>query len=111
MGSSPASGSHDWNDACPSGVNFGVRDIADIRADLELAIARRTELWEALAEAGHDPDKSAEASRLSAKIDELWAEQRSVHARLRHGPTELIHARARAEERLERDSRRERKAA
>jgi hypothetical protein len=83
-----------------------VRTISDIKADLERAIARRAELWEALAAEGHDPDKSAEAARLTAEIEDLWAEQRALHARLRNGPAELIHARARAEERLERDSRR-----
>ena len=87
-----------------------MRTQAEIRAELEGAIARRAELWDALNE-GHDPAKSAEAARLSARIEELWAEHRAVLARRRHGPTEMIHARARAEERLERDARRQRKAA
>jgi hypothetical protein len=87
-----------------------VRTQAEIRAELEGAIARRAELWDALTE-GHDPAKSAEAARLSARIEELWAEYRNVRARLRHGPLERIHARARAEERLEREARRLRQAA
>jgi hypothetical protein len=87
-----------------------VRTLAEIRAELEDAIARRAELWQTLNE-GYDPEKSAEARRLSARIDELWAEQRAVRVRLRHGPVERIHARARAEERLERDASRLRRAA
>jgi hypothetical protein len=87
-----------------------VRTLDEIRAELEDAIARRAELWHELNEA-HDPAKSTEARRLSARIDELWAEQRAVRARLRHGPLDRIHARARAEERLERDASRLRKAA
>jgi hypothetical protein len=87
-----------------------VRTQAEIRAELEGAIARRAELWDALTE-GHDPATSAEAARISARIEELWAEYRNVRARLRHGPVERIHARARAEERLEREARRLRQAA
>jgi hypothetical protein len=84
-----------------------VRTVAEIRAELEDAIARRAELWHDLNE-GHDAAKAAEARRLSALIDELWAEQRAVRARLRHGPLDRIHARARAEERRERDASRPR---
>jgi hypothetical protein len=77
----------------------------EIRAELEQAVERRSELWHELA-AGPDPAKSAEAARLSSKIEDLWAEARSVQARSRFGAPELIVARARAEERLERESRR-----
>ena len=88
-----------------------MRTIAEIRADLERASERRAQLWNTLSQHGHDPEASAEAAELSRLIEELWAEHRAVLARRRHGPTELIHARARAEERLERDARRQRKAA
>jgi hypothetical protein len=81
----------------------------EIRAELDLAVDRRAELWHALGE-GVDPAKSAEAARLSKQIEELWAEARAVQARMRFGAPELIQARARAEERLERDATR-RKAA
>lgn len=87
-----------------------MRNQAEIRAELEGAIARRAELWDALNE-GHDPAKSAEATQLTARIEKLWSEYRNVRARLRHGPLERIHARARAEERLEREAKRLRQAA
>ena len=87
-----------------------MRTQAEIRAELEGAIARRAELWDALNE-GHDPAKSAEAAQISAHIEELWSEYRNVRARLRHGPVDRIHARARAEERLEREAKRLRQAA
>ena len=87
-----------------------MRTQAEIRTELEGAIARRAELWDALNE-GHDPAKSAEAAQISAHIEELWSEYRNVRARLRHGPVERIHARARAEERLEREAKRLRQAA
>jgi hypothetical protein len=81
----------------------------EIRAELDRAVDRRAELWHELGE-GADPAKSAEAGRLSSRIEELWAEARVTEARMRFGAPELIQARARAEERLERDSTR-RKAA
>ena len=77
----------------------------EIRAELDEAVDRRAEIWHQLGD-GVDPEKSAEVKRLSSLIEELWAEARAVEARDRFGAPELIHARARAEERLERDSRR-----
>jgi hypothetical protein len=82
-----------------------MRNIQDIRAELERAIARRAELWHELA-AGGDPTKSAEAAQLTKLIDDLWAEDRALRARSRWGDADLIRARARTEERLERESRR-----
>jgi hypothetical protein len=82
-----------------------VRTNAEIRAELERASIERGQLWEDLSH-GHDPEKSALAARLSARIADLWAELRGVNAQRRHGSSELIQARARAEERLERDTRR-----
>jgi hypothetical protein len=79
--------------------------MTEIRAELDEAVDRRAEIWHELGD-GIDPAKSAEVKRLSSLIEELWAEARSVEARNRFGAPELIHARARAEERLERDSRR-----
>jgi serine/threonine protein kinase HipA of HipAB toxin-antitoxin module len=83
--------------------------MTEIRAELDEAVDRRAEIWHELGD-GIDPAKSAEVRRLSSKIEELWAEARATEARNRFGAPELIQARARAEERLERDSRR-RKAA
>lgn len=82
-----------------------MRTITDIRDELERAVERRAELWHELNN-GVDPTKSAEAAELSNKIDELWAESRALRAYHRFGPSDEIRARARAEERLERDSRR-----
>ena len=87
-----------------------MRSIQEIRAELDRATEYRAELWEDL---GHsvDPTKSAEAARLSGLIEDLWAELRAVKAQQRWGSSELIRRRAMAEERLERDSLRIRKAA
>jgi hypothetical protein len=82
-----------------------MRTMREIREELERAVDRRAELWHELGE-GVDPAKSAEAAELSQKIDELWAEARALRAFSTFGPTDAIRARARAEERLERDSRR-----
>jgi hypothetical protein len=82
-----------------------MRTMREIREELERAVERRAELWHELGE-GVDPAKSAEAAELSQKIDELWAEARALRAFSTFGPTDAIRARARAEERLERDSRR-----
>jgi hypothetical protein len=87
-----------------------MRSTEEIRADLERATDQRTELWEELGQ-GVDPAKSAEAHRLSSLIDDLWSELRAVQAQQRWGSSELIRRRAMAEERLERDSLRIRKAA
>lgn len=82
-----------------------MRTIENIRKELERAVERRAELWHDLNE-GVDPAKSAEAAELSEQIDELWAEARALRAHDLFGPSDAIRARARAEERLERDSRR-----
>jgi hypothetical protein len=87
-----------------------MRAIQEIRTDLERATERRAELWEDLGH-GRDEAKSAEAARLSGLIDDLWTELRTVKARQRWGDPALIQRRARAEERLERDSLRVREAA
>jgi len=87
-----------------------MRTIENIRDELERATERRAELWHELGD-GVDPAKSAEAAELSERIDELWAEARALRAYDRFGPSEAIRARARAEERLERDSRKLKRAA
>jgi hypothetical protein len=87
-----------------------MRSKEEIRADLDQAAQHRAELWEELGH-GVDPAKSAEAARLSSLIEDLWAELRAVQAQERWGSTELIRRRAMAEERLERDTLRIRKAA
>ena len=87
-----------------------MRTIQEIRLEIEEASERRSELWEQLAH-GPDPSASAEIARLSDKINDLWSEERVVRARQRFGPSEDILTRARAEDRLEREARRLRRAA
>ncbi len=87
-----------------------MRTLKDIRRELELATERRADLWEELAD-GYDPVKSAEAARLSKRIEDLWAEARAARARARYGPSDEIITRARAEDRLDREARRLRQAA
>jgi len=87
-----------------------MKTIQEIRTDLERTTERRADLWEELGR-GRDEAKATEAARLSGLINDLWAELRTVKARARWGDPELIQRRARAEERLERDSLRIRKAA
>jgi len=87
-----------------------MRTLNDIRRELDEAIERRALIWEALSDS-HDASRSAEATQLTKKIDALWDEARAAKAYLRFGSPDLILARARAEDRLERESRRVRKAA
>ena len=82
----------------------------EIRTELEAASARRTEIWEGLSE-GSDAEKAAEAAMLSDRIEALWSELRVAQAHARFGPAKDIIARARAEERLDRESRRFQRAA
>ena len=62
-----------------------------------------TELWKELAETGADEARSAEIATLSERIESLFQEARIVRSRTRFGAQEAIIARARAEERLERE--------
>jgi hypothetical protein len=78
-----------------------MRNLNDIRTDIEAATERRTELWHILSE-GHDTDVAAELEELNARIDELWVEHRQTRATLLHGDRDRIIQRARAEERLSR---------
>jgi hypothetical protein len=93
------------NRSAPAAFNQAMRTINDIRADLDRAIDRRAELWDELG-GGGDPVKSAEAAELTKLIDDLWAEARALKAYERFGASDIIRARARTEERLERESRR-----
>ncbi len=73
-----------------------MRTIQEIRAEIEQASERRSELWEQLARGGPDAEASAEVARLSKNIEDLWAEERVMRARQRFGPSEEILTRARA---------------
>ncbi len=77
----------------------------DIRADLSRVTEERAELWVDLSDQ-HDADKTARAAELSELIEDLWTELRRAQAHARFGPADEIIARARAEDRLDRESER-----
>jgi outer membrane murein-binding lipoprotein Lpp len=79
-----------------------MRNLNDIRTEIEDATARRTDLWRILSEEGHNSDVATELEELNARIDELWNEHRQTRATLLHGDRDRIIQRARAEERLNR---------
>jgi hypothetical protein len=75
--------------------------ITEIHKEIEQISEQRTELWHVLSQ-GHDPDAAAQLKGLSARLDHLWDEERTLKAALRFGDRDHIVARARVEERLER---------
>jgi len=79
-----------------------MRTLDDIKLELDALTERRRQLWKELS-LGADESKSAEVARLNARIEELWHEGRVVRNRMRFGDPGAIIARARAEERLERE--------
>lgn len=83
-------------------LNIVMRNLNDIRTEIEDATARRTELWHILSEEGNNPEVAVELEELNARIDELWNEHRQTRATLLHGDRDQIIQRARAEERLNR---------
>ena len=82
-----------------------MRTPEDIRAELDRITEERAELWGDLSE-NHDADKSARAAELSELIEVLWTELRQAQAHARFGPADEIIAKARAEDRLDRESER-----
>jgi predicted nucleic acid-binding Zn-ribbon protein len=78
------------------------RTLRDIQRELDQAAERRAELWKALADV-HDAAMAAEVEELTKRIEALWTEARVARTRARFGSPDTIIARARAEERLERD--------
>jgi hypothetical protein len=87
-----------------------MRTLTEIRREIEQTVERRGELYDDLAEL-HDSAKAEEAAQLSARIATLWDEARAARVRDRFGAPDRIIARARAEERLDRESRRLKQAA
>jgi len=78
-----------------------MRTVNEIRDELRRLTSRRAELWQHL---GRKPQaRGAKVTRLTARIDDLWAELRSAQARERSGPTELIVRRAGRDKRVERE--------
>jgi hypothetical protein len=82
-----------------------MRTPENIRVELDRITEERAELWGDLAE-NHDADKSAKAAELSELIEDLWTELRQAQAHARFGPADEIIAKARAEDRLDRESER-----
>jgi hypothetical protein len=78
-----------------------MRTDEDIRAELERATERRSELWHLLSK-GHDPELSRELHELEDRISALWDEHRTLRAQERFGDRDEIIKRARHEERLAR---------
>jgi hypothetical protein len=78
-----------------------MKTLPEIKAELERATERRTELWHVLSQ-GHDSDAAAEVKELEDRIQRLWDEERMLRARARFGDREEIIKRARHEERLAR---------
>ena len=89
----------------PDSFSRVMRTPTDIRNDLDQATERRAEIWEDLSEQ-HDAVKSVQAAELSELIEELWTELRRAQVHARFGPADEIIARARAEDRLDRESER-----
>jgi hypothetical protein len=80
-----------------------MRTLSEVKQELDEAAARRAELWKQLSAEGADEAKSAEVAELSERIEALFQEARIVRNRTRFGAQEAIIARARAEERLDRE--------
>lgn len=78
------------------------RRLADVEAELEGAMSRRTELWHEQS-LNPDPRLSGELRALSDQINRLWAEARARRATVRAGSRERILSRVRAEARFERE--------
>ena len=86
-----------------SNVFTGMRTFEDIHRDIDSASERRAEVYHQLSQ-GHDPALAAELKEIADRLDALWAEQRALKALLRFGDRDHIVARARTEERLERQA-------
>jgi hypothetical protein len=78
------------------------RQLADVEAELESAMIRRTKLWHEQS-LNPDPRLSGELRALSDRINRLWAEARARRATIRGGSRERILSRVRAEARFERE--------
>lgn len=78
-----------------------MRELNEIRREIEQATDRRAELWHVLSE-GHEDEAAAELAALNERLEGLWDEHRQARAQLRFGERDAIIQRARAEERLHR---------
>jgi len=81
--------------------SYVMREISEIRAEIERASEERAALLHRLSE-GHDVVLAAELRELDARISELWDEHREARAQARFGNRDEIIRRARLEERIDR---------
>jgi ABC-type phosphate transport system auxiliary subunit len=73
----------------------------EIKSEIQRLSEKRREILHRLSE-GHDAALVAERAELEKRVAALWDEYRAERARVRFGERDLIIARARHEERLER---------
>src|SRR5690348_10445570 len=78
-------------------VERNVRNINDIRAEIEALTERRAQLLRVLSEQ-HDTVLTEEHAKLEDEIAKLWEEHRIERARIRFGERDEIIQRARHEE-------------
>jgi hypothetical protein len=81
--------------------SYVMREISEIRAEIERASEERAALLHRLSE-GHDVVLAAELRELDARISALWDEHREARAQARFGNRDEIIRRARLEERIDR---------
>ena len=75
--------------------------LLEIKKEIQRLSDRRREVLHALSE-GHDAALVAERQELDERLAALWDQYRAERARVRFGERDIIIARARHEERLER---------
>jgi hypothetical protein len=75
--------------------------LQEIKKEIQRLSDRRREILHALSE-GHDSALVTERLELDERLAALWDEYRAERARVRFGERDIIIARARHEERLER---------
>jgi hypothetical protein len=80
-----------------------MRELIDVKRDIQRLTERRTELWQELG-AGGGAEVRAELAELVAQVASLWDEQRQIRATIRFGDRDAILTRARTDERLERSA-------
>ena len=75
--------------------------LLEIKKEIQRLSDERREILHALSE-GHDSALVAQRQEIDERLAELWDDYRAERARVRFGERDLIIARARHEERLER---------
>ena len=65
-------------------VQAGMREIREVKQEIERLSERRTELWHELGAGGGSAVKT-ELAEIQARIATLWDEQREIRATIRFG--------------------------